>query len=302
MTRLLLESGSLVNNCDCYQRTPLHYAARNGDTKIAKLLLSFGANSHARNDRLETPMMKAAAAGHLDMIEVLSPSAADLQTRDFQDLYPPGYAAYHGRTNVLLYLLTKFYQSGSGLFHLSSKDVHGYSVIEYALQYGESSMFTALLNLAPDSNVYLPGKTNVLSSALTNYSITVKCMKMLFKRLPSEILPRLLSHRACMRGTPLYAASTATGPHVQCALIEMLLGCGAELDTEGGDCGTALMGACTMGRFQAVKLLVRKGAAISYRDGIGRGFSAPYAAESFPEIVHWLLVGRYIDGPRRLTI
>jgi len=80
-------------------------------------------------------------------------------------------------------------------------------------------------------------------------------------------------------------------------MISLLHDTGAELETEGGDYGTPLMGACAAGRLQAVKLLARKGAKMLYCNEHGRSFSALRAAKYFPEIVQWLLVGRYTEGP-----
>ena len=80
----------------------------------------------------------------------------------------------------------------------------------------------------------------------------------------------------------------------------MLLGAGAQVELEGGDHGTPPMGACAAGRLTAVKILVSKGANISYKKE-GETVSALDAAKHFPDVKRWLLVGRYIEGPRLLT-
>ena len=60
------------------------------------------------------------------------------------------------------------------------------------------------------------------------------------------------------------------------------------------------MGACATGRLSAVKVLVSKGAKIYYTKD-GSTISALDKAKHFPKITRWLLVGRYIEGPRLLT-
>ena len=79
----------------------------------------------------------------------------------------------------------------------------------------------------------------------------------------------------------------------------MLIDAGAALELEGGDHGTPLLGACATGRLSAVKVLVSKGAKLHYTKD-GSTIRALDKAKNFPEIRHWLLVGRYIEGPRLL--
>ena len=57
---------------------------------------------------------------------------------------------------------------------------------------------------------------------------------------------------------------------LQNTVISLLLDAGAELEIEGGPYSTPLMGACAVGRLEAVKLLVRKGAKIltTITDGV----------------------------------
>ena len=83
-------------------------------------------------------------------------------------------------------------------------------------------------------------------------------------------------------------------------MINTLLEAGAQLEQEGGEHGTPLMGACAAGRLAAVKVLVSKSAKISYEKE-GQIFSALRAAKHFPEITRWLLVGRFTEGRRLLT-
>jgi hypothetical protein len=78
--------------------------------------------------------------------------------------------------------------------------------------------------------------------------------------------------------------------------LETLIEAGFDIECDGRK-GSALMYACSVGAFECVKLLVRRGARVSYL-GVGtRGEtvvrSAPKEAERFPKLVQWLLVGRY---------
>lgn len=82
--------------------------------------------------------------------------------------------------------------------------------------------------------------------------------------------------------------------------MNVLLEAGAQLELEGSEHGTPLMAACAAGRLAAVKVLVARGARTSYvKDG--QRYSAPLAAKYHPEVRRWLLVGRFLEGPKLLT-
>ncbi|KAK3169858.1 hypothetical protein OEA41_009242 [Lepraria neglecta] len=164
---------------------------------------------------------------------------------------------------------------------LGSEGTSGDSVMPLALSFVTPSQLSTLLNSAP------------------NVSMTASVFKKILKRLPQCLTSHLLAQRALDGETPLYTACS-TGFRLQHNLVSMLLGAGAQVELEGGDHGTPLMGACAAGRFAAVKILVSKGANISYKKD-GETVSALDAAKQFPDVKRWLFVGRYIEGPRLLT-
>lgn len=152
-------------------------------------------------------------------------------------------------------------------------------------------MISTLLNLAPDPDVYIPRSSNVLT-AIVSADSPLQLRKLLH-RLPQSLIPVLLAHQAEMVGSPLYRAATRPSEKV----IDMLLDAGADLELEGGEHGTPLMGACATGRLEVVKTLISKGAKTSYvRDGEAR--SVITAARLHPQIIRWLLVGRFMEALR----
>ena len=80
-------------------------------------------------------------------------------------------------------------------------------------------------------------------------------------------------------------------------IMENCLAMDAEIDFEGCSLGSALMIACACGRLNAVKLLVRRGAVISY---IGKNglTSAVRAGHRSKAIIAWLLVGQFNEQNR----
>ena len=77
-------------------------------------------------------------------------------------------------------------------------------------------------------------------------------------------------------------------------IVELLVRAGADPELDRGTYGTPLLAACEFGRFSTVKYLVRVGANVISSKG-GQPFSAVKAAQSFPNIVRWLLVDRYTE-------
>ena len=55
----------------------IHHAARNGDTAIVALLIQFGANVNATNDRNHTVLYCAGGHGHLETVRCLLNAGAD---------------------------------------------------------------------------------------------------------------------------------------------------------------------------------------------------------------------------------
>ncbi len=294
LVEFLLGRGALVNFVDQYGWTPLHFAADAGHVATIKMLLKFGANFHLLDRISVNVCMCAADNNHLDAVRELLKAGADRQAQDVIQRNVLHHAGFSGSWNVFFNLLPS-----TTRYELTVEDTWGYTAIVHGLVNSKPPQLSSLLNHALPDQAYFPQKSNVLTAAVLNIHVTASILKRLLKRLPQSLLPQLLSHQASIGGTPLYAASCYTSPH-QVDLIRILLDAGAALELEGGHHGTPLMGACTTGRLSAVKILVSKGAKLHYTKN-GNTMRALDAAKHFPEIKRWLLVGRYIDGPRLLT-
>jgi cytohesin len=69
---LLKEDSTLVTSRDyLYRRTPLHWAANNGHKDAAELLLANGADLEACDKNGDTPLSRAEAMGHPDLVALL---------------------------------------------------------------------------------------------------------------------------------------------------------------------------------------------------------------------------------------
>lgn len=116
----------------------------------------------------------------------------------------------------------------------------------------------------------------------------------LYRRiLPHDTFKRIMNLQPERGMSPLCRASSR-------GILEVMENCltmGAEIDFEGCSLGSALMIACACGRLDAVKLLVRRGAAISYvgKNGLT---SAVMAGHRSKAIIAWLLVGQFNEQKR----
>ena len=282
IARSLIEHGASVDSVDDRLRTPLHFAADQGQIQIAEILIHANVNVNVVDDNLVSPCMVAASAGFLQPIQALIHGGADLTLKDRNCCTALHRAAFSGYQDIVSFLVTNMEE-----YALNAETLSRQSVLSAIARLSHSSLF---LNLAPNPSVYEPCKSNVLTAVAEMNDPAY--LKKLLRRLPKELIPRLLAHGALNCGTPLYAAATRPAEKV----IDMLLDAGAELELEGGEHGTPLIGACAAGRLGVVLTLVRKGAKTSYTKD-DRVFSALSAAKNHVKVIRWLLVGRFTEGP-----
>lgn len=295
-TRELLAAGSQVNAVTSWYQTALHIASRQGATDMAELLLEAGAQLQARDTDLMTPPMEAAKAGHLGVLKLLLRRGVDLEACSVDNETILHLAARSGSMESLAYIINR----ARGVVDLERRCNRGLSVLSWALSEATSGQ-SFLLNLALCPQAYtLSRSANVLTDALLNSNMTVQHIKMLLKRIPSELLQPILHDRLSPFGTPLYFACTRTSLSMIASVIDLLLKAGAHIDDDGGPYGSPLIAACTIGRLLAVKILIEHGARTTFTKD-GKTTDVLEAARHFPEIVHWLLVGRFQEGFLLLT-
>ena len=83
-----LAGGAKVNARDPNGRTPLHFATRLEDWKVADLLISKGADVNARDALGKTPLHVAAFKQNVEMIAFLLGRCADVNVRDNEGRTP----------------------------------------------------------------------------------------------------------------------------------------------------------------------------------------------------------------------
>ena len=298
-------------------RSPLHFAARLGNTEAATTLLNYGASVNSFSEvKQETPLHLALEGSSSAMIELLLDRGASLNSRNWigttcaslvvssplRDLPDRirSKAAKLVQPNIFG-RLPYFYWSGSNYLpmyaaradnslSLAAFDTLGDSPLLAVWRSDSIALQTYVLNLDID----IGGIDNTFGSALHFCWINdnISTLRRLLKRLGQSLSRKMLNFKPQSQLTPLYFAAAAD----QLKTMELMLNYGANKDVIGGSEGTALMVAAAYGRENIVTFLVRLGALTSYfDDGTNTTISVFDKAKDFPAIQRWLLVDRWIE-------
>jgi ankyrin repeat protein len=123
--------GGDVDALDREGRTPLFYAAKDGDSAVAMELIRQGANVNAQDKGLETPLHFAARAYQPEVAELLLKNGANVDAQDIHGNTPLSRAVFDstGRGQVIKLLLS----SGA---NKDLKNKHGISPEDLAKSIG----------------------------------------------------------------------------------------------------------------------------------------------------------------------
>lgn len=278
----LLKYGASIDlpaSVDC--RTPLHCAAMGGGAATASLLLNAGANAELRDSSGMTPLMVAAEHGNQAALSQLLNRSVNLSSKCFRGRDALYHAALGGNASTVSYLL----QHG---IKTSTPDAEGISIVRTMLAkrdyYGmrslalnEPALFEQIAWDDVDPILYSVGETKMLK--LTTRAI--------LRHRSSSRLDSLYAKHSLM--TPLGLAISASNLEALHVLLQQRE---FEVNDDSCDEGSPIIQACLNGFERAVEVLTRGGAKIAYvREG--QVFNAVQAAERYPLIQQFLLVGRY---------
>ncbi|KAK7698592.1 hypothetical protein SLS64_012331 [Diaporthe eres] len=261
---MLLDYGADVNAFDDDGMTPLHRAIESEPLKespAAKLLLSHGAALEPRDEWGSTAVMLASKRGDTELVRLLAEAGADLKAPNFSSWTCLHFAAEYGHLETFVWLVSRGLQ-------LHAKNSNGSSAVQHASVRSAFSSF--LLN----------------SGYVLDHIDAITCT------IPGNTMnwgPAWLKEHF-----NIYLRRLGLGRLRQTLAVTNLLRLGADVDFEGSPSGSALMAACSSGRLESVKILVRHGAAISYLGEHGIR-SAVDAARNHKVILAWLLVDRFTE-------
>jgi hypothetical protein len=150
--RELLAKGANVNTRDrhkdswTYAQTPLHAAAHEGHTYVARLLLEHGADLNARDKYGFTPLFYAAGGGHIDIVSILLEHGADVNARDKTGNTPLHHVALLGKAVVTKLLL----ELGADV---NARDEYGWTPLHSAALRGNADVARLLLEHGADPSI-----------------------------------------------------------------------------------------------------------------------------------------------------
>ena len=284
--KILVVAGADVNAVDLEGRSPLTMAARRGFVRTANLLIDASAHLNHRDFEGFTPLMRAAQQGILPMVELLCRRGADLCAADDDGITALDLAVDGpGSPPVFLYLLHK----GVPL----SKSVYGTTTTERALRYPELRSFVLHSGMMQANAETLE---QLLPHAI-DHGHGSSLIKTFYRALPVPVARRLTNTTPRLWYSPLCQAAASD----EVSSARFLLDHGAEIEMEGSPEGSPLMTACSFGRLNMVKLLVRRGARLEYTNEKGCYRSAFDSMQPHPYLVKWFLRERFWEQ-RRLQL
>jgi ankyrin repeat protein len=286
--KILLEFGAIADSSNSQGSTPMHIAAKSGSLEIVKLLVQHGANPNIPNHWGETAAMRAAENGYAMIVKYFTALARYSMDPNYCDLFDQSilHQAVYSESKSCAVVVSHLLSLGCSPY---LKDSYNKTPFEIGLwrSKGQNGVSSLMLNWDIDLEVCAGILPELSLSKISNST-----MKRLLKRLPGTRVSTEIDKVSPYgrRGTLLAQAAIIDAPK----LLEILIRAGATIDREGSPGGTALLVACTGGRFSSVRYLIRAGANI-FGARNGATVSAIQAAKSFPNIVQWLLVERHID-------
>ena len=210
----LLTKGLVDVNCTKGERlsdngfTPLHWAARNGKSEVAKLLLDMGANPNVKCNKASTPLNIAAEFGHTDVVRLLIDRGID-QSDVNETLHC---AARKGNTELVRMLLDK----GA---NINVKSVEGKTPLSRAAEHGHPHMARLLMDRGADPNGTERCGTTQLHSDIKVPNLGLTPLHIAAINGHSDVVQILMDRGADTNRTDLYGRTPLQYAVVQC-LIE----------------------------------------------------------------------------------
>ncbi|KAK2803378.1 hypothetical protein FQN50_007037 [Emmonsiellopsis sp. PD_5] len=321
MRRVISDLVSYPGQRNVKRQSPLHIAATFGDTEVANILLKHGAALNAADANFWTPLHSALRSRHMStaMVDLLLRRGASIEARDNTGYTPLMTASFMQATSAVDILIgyganinacswtnmsllhgstaSSSQEGGDGSLELfvrlsrlgldpHAQDSAGVSPIHHAMV--QPRFRSLLLNgdFAIEDTAPYPWQYQ----SPTNLSWLGPKFRAFRRRIPFDKLQKIISLEPQNTWSPLCRAASC-GRYL---VLENLISMCADLEYEGCPAGTALMAACESGILEAVRILVRRGAAVSYwgRDGFRCALNVGY---EFEGIVNWLLVDRFTD-------
>ncbi|KAF5608574.1 uncharacterized protein FSUBG_4502 [Fusarium subglutinans] len=320
LNRLFPMDFNCENSCQVWtyhaETTALHIAAWDGNKEAVSLLVDRGANIDAADSNGWTPLMLAQDVGTAQYLLSLGASIAavcrlgslpsfinwfgdnlfdeahpvsfsQLPKELFTVSDPPRFSAKCEVLQLTPETLNNLHQ----LHHdLTSEDEAGRSMIHYVL--GEEDLVDWVLDREQDLSRTTPFPWHLEWCEFSGLALLTSSFERLRQRMPADLFCKILNLEPSRGWSPLCHAAALNRVDIIANCLEM----GADINFEGSCFGSAIMNASVCGSLDAVKLLARNGASLTY---LGKsGFTSCFLAAGTEAVREWLLCGRFMDQQR----
>ncbi|KAF3939453.1 Ankyrin-1 [Dactylella cylindrospora] len=192
---------NLIDGFDHMGETPLHYAAKQGDSSMVETLLKHGATVDVYAEMGRTALHHAAEQGHYQVLVKLLEAGANVN--GLESLNSPLHVACYGRSKEwdesrklrANQVVTELIMSGA---NPAAKDADGVTPLSVAAMHDHTSLVKAMLRVcsAEDTNVvgaWGTGDSSTALSAAICYGASLETVKLLVEKgariLPEDICP-----------------------------------------------------------------------------------------------------------------
>ncbi|KAH9523657.1 hypothetical protein Btru_040613 [Bulinus truncatus] len=257
---LLLRTEAKTNIPDSTEKMPIHIAASLKDTHVLELLLKYHVNPNSKGEAGYTPLHFAAFMDNGIAVTLLLQHGADLNRRCFNGAYPVHIAARCGCLEALTAMFEYVKKCGldtTSLLQMKDNDDH--NTLSTAVCGGFEEVVQFLLNCGAS---LISGKEDGVTpmhyAAAQNEREVLRIMN---EKNPDEMLIGLYMCDS-KRRTPLHMAACFN----QCAALTYLLDLYDRIDVTDHTHKTPLLLAAACGAFEAVDILITKGARLKVKD------------------------------------
>jgi len=279
--RLLFGTGADVDARSKDGRTPLSYAAWNGNAAVVKLLIKAGARVDAKDEIGGTPLSYAVCNGRKEVLKPLLTKGTQVDSADdiIEELFFS--AAGKGYDEIVKLLLE------TGRVDIDGRDAYSGTPLMWAARNGHEAIVKLLLEKGADANGKNVSDGTPLMWAARNGHEAI--IKLLLETGRADVNSQDRDGRTLL----MWAAEDGHE-----AIVKLLLEKGADANGKNVSDRTPLMWAARNGHEAIVKLLLETGKAdVNSQDRDGRTPLA-WAARHGHEAIAKLLLGKGADTGR----
>ncbi|KAG4254481.1 hypothetical protein FPRO04_11437 [Fusarium proliferatum] len=280
---LLVERGADIDAADSNGWTPLIFSQ---DASMAKHLVSLGASTAAvcRVGSLPS-LMKWFGDNLLDEAHPISFSRLPKKLFTVSDT-----SRFSAKCEALRLTPNTLDSMHKLKSDLTSEDEAGRSMMHHIL--GEEDLVDWVLDREQDLSGTTPFPWHLEWCEFSGLALLTSSFERLRQRIPADLFRKVLNLEPSRGWSPLCHAAALNRVDIIANCLEM----GADINFEGSCFGSAVMNASACGSLDAVKLLARNRASLTYMSK--SGFTSCFLVAGTDAVREWLLCGRFMDQKR----